>query len=255
MTRQLSDRCRWRNPPQKLALPQNEVHVWRASLDLDVTSKSRLAQTLTQDEQHRANRFHFDRDRDRFLVARGILRVVLGRYLNLSPDQVPIGYTAFGKPILEKPLPTEALNYNLSHSDDVALYAFSHSYRVGIDLERIRPDIVVEEVAERFFSPDELAALRALSTDDRINAFFACWTRKEAYLKARGEGLSIPLDSFDVSLKPGEPAKLLNSRDDPQAVARWSLRTLNVGPGYAATAAVEGHDWQLHCWQFQSNFE
>jgi 4'-phosphopantetheinyl transferase len=121
---------------------------------------------------------------------------------------------------------------------------------VGIDLEYIRSDLAVEQIAERFFSRREIATLRALPIDLRTYAFFLCWTRKEAYIKARGEGLSLPLDQFDVSLIPGEPAALLNTQRDLYEVSRWSLQELTPAPGYAAALAVEGHGWHLACWQW-----
>jgi 4'-phosphopantetheinyl transferase len=121
---------------------------------------------------------------------------------------------------------------------------------VGIDLERIRLDLAVAEIAERFFSRREVAMLRALSTDVQQQAFFRCWTRKEAYIKARGEGLSLPLDQFDVSLAPGEPAAVLGTQPDPSEASRWSLQELTPAPGYAAALAVKGHSWRLTCWQW-----
>jgi 4'-phosphopantetheinyl transferase len=121
---------------------------------------------------------------------------------------------------------------------------------VGIDLERIRFDLAVLEIAERFFSRRELAMLRALPTELQREAFYRCWTRKEAYIKARGEGLSLPLDQFDVSLAPGEPAAVLGTQHDPSEASRWSLRELTPAPGYFAALAVEGHDWGLTCWQW-----
>jgi 4'-phosphopantetheinyl transferase len=121
---------------------------------------------------------------------------------------------------------------------------------VGIDLEYIRSDLQVEQLAERFFSRREIATLRTLPPEVQRQAFFLCWTRKEAYLKARGEGLSLPLDQFDVSLIPGEPAALLSTQRDPYEVSRWSLQELTPAPGYAAALAVEGHGWGLACWQW-----
>jgi 4'-phosphopantetheinyl transferase len=220
-------------------------------LNVPATRAQQLAQTLTTDEQQRASRFRFETDRRHFIVARGVLRSVLGRYLNLNPEQVPLGYTAFGKPILAEPLQPYNLQFNLAHSGGLALYAFCPDHPVGIDLERIRPDFATLDIAQRFFAPGEIAALQALPPAMQTQAFFACWTRKEAYLKAKGSGLSVPLDSFEVSLAPGEPATLLKNRDDPQKPQRWSLRALNPGPGYAAALAVEGRGWQLRCWHFK----
>ena len=129
------------------------------------------------------------------------------------------------------------------------LYAVARGRRLGVDIERVRADAADERVAEQFFAPGEVAALGAFSESMRPLAFFNCWTRKEAYIKARGEGLSLRLDQFEVSLAPGEPAALLSTSGDPQESARWSLRALDTDPGYVAALAVEGSGWSLRCWQ------
>jgi 4'-phosphopantetheinyl transferase len=133
----------------------------------------------------------------------------------------------------------------------VALYAVTRAREVGIDVELIRSDLKIEQIAERFFSHHEIATLRALPTELRQSAFFRCWTRKEAYIKATGKGLSLPLDQFEVSLTPGEPAALLSTQPDPNEAQRWSLRELTPAPGYAAALAVEGHGWCLACWDWR----
>jgi 4'-phosphopantetheinyl transferase len=146
------------------------------------------------------------------------------------------------------------LGFNLAHSHELALYAITRGREVGIDLERIRSNLVDEQIAERFFSPREVVVLRGLPTHRQREAFFNCWTRKEAYVKAKGQGLSIPLDQFDVSLAPGEPAALLSTQWHPQEASRWSLQKLNPGCGYVAALAVEGHDWQVKCWQWSADY-
>jgi 4'-phosphopantetheinyl transferase len=248
----LSEFCIWDSPPETLVLPAAELHVWRAPLNVSAAQARHLAQILTIDERQRAGRFHFQQDRTHFVVARGVLRAILGGYLNLNPKQVPIGYTTLGKPTLTEPFSPRDLQFNLAHSDGLALYAFCRDHPVGVDLERIRPDFATAEIAQRFFAPGEVAVLQALPPALQIEAFFACWTRKEAYLKAKGSGLSVPLNSFEVSLSPAEPAALLESRDDPQEPPRWTLHALNPSPGYAAALAVEGSGWQLKCWHFES---
>jgi 4'-phosphopantetheinyl transferase len=142
------------------------------------------------------------------------------------------------------------LSFNLTHSHQLALYAVTRRREIGVDLEYVRADFADEQIAERFFSPREVAALRTVPENLLKEAFFHCWTRKEAYVKAKGEGLSIPLDQFDVSLAPGEPALLLSTRDDPQEADRWSLQALFPGSGYVAALAVEGRTWRLKCWQW-----
>lgn len=210
-----------------------------------------LQQTLDGNERVRAERFYFRRDRNHFIVAHGLLRLILSRYLNIEPSDLRFCYSPYGKPMLAKEFDGDRLRFNLSHSHGLALYAVTRARELGIDIERIRPDLTYEQLAERFFSPREVAALRAVPTSRRLGAFFSCWTRKEAYIKARGEGLSFPLDHFDVSLAPGEPATLLSTIGDPLETRRWSLRELDLAPGYAAALAVEGHDWRLKFWQWQ----
>jgi len=240
----------WLHPPESLALADDDVHVWRASLNLAAEHMQDLQRTLTADERERAERFHFQKDRERFIVTRGLLRAILSRYLDVEPGQLRFGYSPYGKPALLRESGGEMLRFNLSHSHGLALYAVTRGRAVGIDLEYVRADLANERIAEQFFSPREVAALRALPAGVRAEAFFNCWTRKEAYVKARGEGLSLPLNQFDVSLAPGEPAALVSTRGDPLEAFRWSLQALFPGPGYVAALAVEGHSWRLRCWQW-----
>jgi len=225
-------------------LGTNEVHVWRVFLDETPTPIDGFAYTLSQDEQSRANRFYFRRDRERFIVAHGILRMILGFYLNKAPNTLSFCCGSHGKPALAVESGCDGIRFNLSHSHGIALYAFARGRAVGVDVESIR-DLEVEQIAERFFSRDEIATLRTLAPDLRNYAFFLCWTRKESYIKARGEGLSLPLDQFDVSLIPGEPAALLSTQRDPYEVSRWSLQELTPASGYVAALAVEGHGYHL----------
>jgi 4'-phosphopantetheinyl transferase len=240
----------WRAPPETLVLGGDEVHVWRATLDQNPSQIQRFLHSLAADELARAKRFHFERDREHFIVARGVLRAILAGYLNRAPECLSFCYSSHGKPALAGESDEDAIRFSVSHSHGVALYAVTRGREVGIDIEHIRSDLEVEEVAERFFSRREVAMLQALSTEEQRQAFFRCWTRKEAYIKARGEGLSLPLDQFDVSLAPGEPAAVLGTQRDPSEASRWSLQELTPGPGYVAALAVEGHGWRLACWQW-----
>jgi 4'-phosphopantetheinyl transferase len=247
----ISSPASWQPPPERLLLGSDEVHIWRAGLEQPASVVAEFRRLLAVDERQRADRFHFKRDRDHFIVARGLLRTLLGRYLNTPPERLRFTYSSFGKPSLhEECAGAETLRFNISHSKDLALYAFTRGREIGVDIEHIRADVEGEGIAERFFSPGEISVLRSLPADARARAFFDCWTRKEAYIKAHGEGLSLPLDGFDVSLAPGEPAALLSTLHDPAQATRWSLRELSPADGYAAALAVEGHGWQLRCWQW-----
>ena len=239
----------WSLPFVPPTLADNEVHVWRASLEQPPMLRHRLLETLSADERERAGRFHFAKDRDHFVVARSVLRVVLGGYLGRDPAGLRFRYGPRGKPALADPCGAAPLCFNVSHSHGLALVAATRSRAIGVDVERIRTELNVEGV-ERLFSPCERAALRALAGDEHCRAFFACWTRKEAYLKARGEGLFLPLGGFAVSVLPGAPAALLACDGDAGERERWSLSELAPDPAYAAALAVEGRGWRLRCWQW-----
>jgi 4'-phosphopantetheinyl transferase len=244
----------WCFPPATIKLDAGEVHVWRAALDEPPPRVDTFLHTLTADEQARAGRFYFQRDRQRFIVAHGVLRAILGVYLNRAPKSLSLCYSSHGKPALTRESGGDDIRFNMSHSHGAALYAVARCREVGIDLEFIRGDLDIERIAMRFFSRQEIAALHTLPVDLREYAFFLCWTRKEAYVKARGEGLSLPLDQFDVSLIPGEPAALLSTRPDSDEALRWSLQELFPAAGYAAALAIEGRHRSFACWQWcQSN--
>ena len=225
----------WLPGPTAPTISREEVHLWRIDLTL---ADAVDFDALNDEELQRAARFHFEQDRIRFKVARGALRTILGRYANLLPDALEFCQNEYGKPFLTNPR-AAGLHFNLSHSKDIALLAVTREREVGIDIEFMRPDFATKEVADHFFSSAEVATLAGVERRLKTRAFFNCWTRKEAYIKARGEGLSLALDSFDVSLKPGQPAALLNTRLDSADVSRWSLHELFPVAGYAAAVAVE----------------
>jgi 4'-phosphopantetheinyl transferase len=241
----------WLSPPSSLFLPPGEVHAWRASLDQPAALREYLRSMLSSDEQAKAARFFFAKDRDRYIVARGLLRVLLGDYTKRDARSLHFSYNAYGKPSLDMSSAEQAVYFNLSHSRGLALYAFTLDHEVGIDVEYMKPDIEVEKLARHSFSPDERVVLHSLPPDERLQGFYNAWTRKEAYIKARGMGISLALDSFDVSLRPGEPAALLQSREDAREPARWRLFALQPGEGYAGALAVEGQGWRLRCFQWQ----
>jgi 4'-phosphopantetheinyl transferase len=238
----------WNKPPQLLSLAQDEVHVWRTSLDVVPSTLDALTLTLAPDELQRANRFRFYKGRLDFIVARGALRAILARYLRTDPRELRFAYGSHGKPELAGNFGEPMLRFNLSHAHRLALFAISSGREVGIDVEWVRPEFAGEQIAESFFSRREVLALRSLPPEKQTEAFFNCWTRKEAYIKARGEGLSIPLDKFQVSLTPGEPAELLRVEGDPKETARWIISELMPGTGYVAALAVSGAGWKAHGW-------
>ena len=225
----------------------NEVHIWRAVLDQPLESIRDFERLLAEDERGRADRYHFQRDRTHFIVARAVLRLILSRYLGIAPAHLCFRYSAFGKPALAGEAAGTELRFNLSHSGGMALYGVTRRREIGVDLEYIREDVEVEEIACRFFARSEVERLLELPPATQRRAFFNCWTRKEAYIKARGEGLSLPLTKFSVSLSPGAAA-LLVVQDEPEESTRWRLQDLSFNSHYAAAAAVEGNNWRLTCW-------
>jgi 4'-phosphopantetheinyl transferase len=224
--------------------------VWRASLKYDAELVSRIYRLLSDDEQVRADRFFFEEHRRQFIAARGLLRMILAGYLGSAPPEIRFGYTRHGKPVLSDSSPEGIqLRFNLAHSHGLALFSFTRMGEIGVDLERIRHDFSGDDIARRYFSPAEVANLNSLSPALRRDAFFSCWTRKEAFVKAKGAGLSLSLDQFDVTLSPEAPAALVRTRWDEAEVSRWSLNSIAAGAGYVGALAVEARDWRLSCWQ------
>lgn len=238
----------WQPAGHPPTLTIDDVHVWRIILDIGDLLLSELRDTLADGERQRADRFHFEKDRRHFTAARGAMRILLASYLARRPEEVRFAYNNYGKPRLIDADNGSDLRFNLSHSHGLALLAVTRGRDIGVDVERLRDmERDGEALAERFFSPREVAALRSLPPELRREAFFLCWTRKEAYIKAQGKGLSLPLDQFDVSLHPDEPAALLATQHDPQEVRRWSLCGLSPDAGFVGALAVEGHSWHLWC--------
>ncbi|MEG4984445.1 4'-phosphopantetheinyl transferase superfamily protein [Microcoleus sp. BR0-C5] len=245
----------WNFPPQNLTLDINEIHVWRVSLAQTESCLQSLQETLSTDERTKAEGFHFPKGRSQFIVSRGALRAILSSYLHINPHILRFDYNPYGKPSLIATQGGNTLRFNLSHSGNMALIAITKNRDIGVDIESINPNFPCLEIAEKFFSPLENSVLRSLPEHLQCTAFFTCWTRKEAYIKAVGKGLSIPLNQFDVSLAPGEPAALLNVEDNPEEASRWSLMELIPSSDMVVAAvAVAGDCSKLHCWQWTGEF-
>jgi 4'-phosphopantetheinyl transferase len=242
----MSDLKSWVPSLPQRELAEREIHLWRAYLDCEETVLRRFESTLASDERDRAKRFVFQRDRDSFVATRGILRELLARYVECSPVEIEFTYGPRGKPSLRQEYSMNAVQFNVSHSQGLALLAFAAGRSLGVDVELVRADVAAEEIAERYFSAQEVTELKSLPPTMRAEGFFLCWTRKEAYIKARGEGLQIPLDTFHVSLTPGklESLQCLDS-------SRWNLRSLSPDPRYVGALVAEGSDWQMRCWEWK----
>ena len=231
-----------------LAIAESDVHLWRVDLAAVADGEPAWLQVLSDDERVRAARFHFSRDRQRYVAARALLRTILGGYLASNPKHLTFRYSEKEKPTLSHTYADQELEFNVSHSGSVALLAFARGRQVGVDVERVRQDFDVEAIAGRFFSLLEREQLSDFSPAEIHEAFFRCWTRKEAYIKATGAGLSLPLSQFDVSLSAGCLNALLATRPDPLEAARWSLREVAAGEGYLAALCVHGQGWRLREW-------
>ncbi len=244
------DLTEFRLPPTRLNLNSDVIHVWRVSLSQPEEIVNALEAILSEDERRRAGRFLKAQDQRRFTVARAALRAILGDYLALPPPEIRFRYTDHGKPELALLSGAEAIRFNVSHSRELALYAVTLNREVGIDVEYVRAGFPVDEIAPQFFSQAENAALAPLAPDERARAFYACWTRKEAYVKADGKGLSMALDKFDVSVDPAAAKFPLHVHGDPIASSEWLIRSLRPGEDYFAAIAARRPEWKIECWQW-----
>jgi 4'-phosphopantetheinyl transferase len=241
----------WLSHAQPNHLGEAEVQLWVVRLAVTPEKSSHFKSILSPDERERADRFQKIRDTQRYVAARGSLRSLLGAYLAIEPERLQFAYDAFGKPRLTRELPLTSLSFSVSHSNDWGLFGFVRGHKIGVDLERVCTEIEVEDLAKRYFSPNEFKRLRSLPVDQRREAFYRGWTRKEAYLKGRGEGLSYGLDRVEVSLAPDEPAIILGASDDPDVSRRWTVQHLSPAPGYIGAAAVEAGNIVFRCLRYE----
>jgi 4'-phosphopantetheinyl transferase len=228
----------------------DEIHVWHAALDREEKILDRLESRLSPEEKARADRFHFVNDRNRFVAARGLLRELLGKYLHQAPAGLEFSYGEHGKPSLSSGNASSGLCFNLSHSAGLVVYAIAKERNLGIDVEHVRPESAGEDIAKRYFSAREVSDLQTLPPEVRVEGFFHCWTRKEAYLKATGMGLQIPLDSFAVSLVPEKPAQFLGGVEP-----RWHLAAYHPAEGYVAAVVYDGAPCSLKYFPVDSHLK
>ncbi len=232
-------------------LRTNEVHIWTAALNPAPPELATLERTLSVDERMKVARLRDREGQKRYVAARSILRDILASYLDIPASQVRFSYGEYGKPELEGQSGSEKLRFNLSHSHDVALIAITRNREIGVDLEEIRPDLADDDTARFFFSWHEIACWRSIADSAKTLAFFNCWTRKEAYLKATGRGFAAGCgNSFDVSVTSDQPAAVLRIEDDANIAAEWSLHSFAPAPDYVGAVAVKGVDlaFQSYRW-------
>jgi 4'-phosphopantetheinyl transferase len=240
----------WLNSPDNLILSEDEAHVWRADLALNECFQNSFLKLLSPDEKNRAKKFRFAKDSQNFIVARGILRSLISKYLEINPAEVSFRYSDFGKPSIAN---NHSLQFNISHSQNIALFAFTKKFNIGVDVEFVNPDVEVKEIAASFFSKNEIKNLLALPEQQQTLGFFYCWTRKEAFIKAVGEGLSFPLDKFEVSVEPNKPVKLLATYRQPKDVSKWSIYSLSPEANFVGGLVIEGLVEKVKCWRWQKS--
>jgi 4'-phosphopantetheinyl transferase len=231
---------------QCMSVTSAQVHVWHALLDISSSEVAGLEQTLSPDELSRVARFRHTTDRQRFVICRGVLREILSRHTGIAPGELEFCYGPHGKPRLRSVKEPHPLRFSVSHSQGVAVFAIARDREVGIDIEHLQTDFAWEEIAASFFSVDEVTALHSLPVQDKYEAFLTAWTCKEAYAKARGDGLSLPLEQLEFSRLPDKAWSFHVSRH-PQEPSRWMLKTFTPLVGYAGALAVEGTGLQITC--------
>jgi 4'-phosphopantetheinyl transferase len=242
-------RTSWSQGHSTPAFPTGRVDVWRVRLD-EPAPVAVEASALSPDEIARAGRFHFEKDRKHFTQCRSALRALLAGYLAIPATEIRFEYLTSGKPQLVAEQNPHALQFNVSHSADVALIAVGSEQRLGVDIEKIRSDVDIAALAEQFFSLRERAGLQALPAHLRVPGFFACWTRKEAFLKATGDGLSFPLADFSVATHPDLDPELEEINGNTEAGKLWFLADLSVVDGFRATVALDRRHSRLETYSW-----
>jgi 4'-phosphopantetheinyl transferase len=243
---------RWKAGPRQPCLADGEIHVWRSSLDLPAAVRAQLIETLSQDELERASRFATDKLRHRYVAGRGILRSLLGSFLGRSPGSFEFHYGEHEKPSLAGAAAASGLQFNVSHSHDLGLFAFRFGGELGVDVERIRTNLEQTEIASRFFSASESAKLRSLPETQQGQYFFALWTCKEAFVKAHGGGITFGLSRFDVQLEPGAGSAAIVGNQEGEPLSPWYAHRFEPGPGFVGALVVEEREPNLSLWDWRA---
>jgi 4'-phosphopantetheinyl transferase len=238
----------WLPPAGDISLGDADVHIWMASIELPDATISRLSAFLSKDELERAARFLHDRHRNKYIAGRAMMRDVISRYVDDGPEDIAFAYLSHGKPELSGELRNSGIEFNLSHSGEVALCAVARNSAVGVDVEHIRELRDMQGLANRFFSSSEAEQLAREQEDQQLASFFRCWTRKEAYVKAIGQGITCPLDSFAVSLTADAPTRLLHIDQDSTIAAAWTMVTIIPAQQYVGALATTGKVETVHSW-------
>jgi 4'-phosphopantetheinyl transferase len=240
----------WPPPPTQWPLGHGAIHVWAGNLQAPEERILALAKTLSSDETARAARFHSDRDRNRFIVGRGLLRTILTRYVGGVPTGLAFSYGPKGKPALASTARQRPPLFSVAHGEDLLILAVSRDCEVGVDVEYIRPCEDAESIAANHFSSHEASVLRSLPAAQRLEAFYRLWTRKEAWLKATGDGIGESLSQVEVSFLANEPARLVSLFGSAEAVQNWTLCEIHPAAGFMAALAAPAPDIRLNCWHW-----
>ncbi len=239
----------WTDPPARLRLSPEHVDVWRISTALKEDALKIFDSVLSPDQRARAERMRVAEKRQQYIIAQGLTRILIGNVLDADPTAFEFDRGPKGKPYLGGAFADAGIQFNMTHTSHMALVAITLTREVGIDIERIRENLQWEKLARRYFSPLEYSGYSELHEDVRLRAFFTCWTRKEAVLKAIGTGLGGGLASFDVSVDPDVPPALLGNRWKGHFHGHWTVTQLEPGEGYVATLVTERDGFEVRCWE------
>lgn len=239
----------WLAAPKEKELRDNEVHVVLANLELEIYSMPKYLRDLSLTERTRAQHLRFDHDRRRFVIGKGLLRNLLGSYMGMEPNEIQFTTGPSGKPEIAERLQSKhgPIHFNQSHSGHLGIYVFSKNRKVGVDVEEVRPFADMEQVASLLLSTHEMAVFQSLSPEEKQTAFFSAWTHKEAFVKALGKGLTLPLNHFEVSRVHGSLARIVQNHNHPAQPLNWFVKDLPISSQFSAAVCVEGESWKLRC--------
>ena len=243
----------WHQPPPHMTLASQEIHVWKVPLRPPEIWLKKLKNLLNGEERERAERYKAPARQEAFVTTRGMLRYILGWYLDTKPEHLKFDMGSHGKPYLVEPPTSPGISFNLAHSADLALLAITHDRQVGIDIEHHRQILDYAGMVKRICSPAEQSFLMKIPHESQLTAFLSCWTRKEAYTKAIGKGITFPLNTITVSLTRELPVKLLHVEGHADEPSRWTMCELFPGAGYSAALVGEGQSWTPICWEWSWN--
>ncbi len=236
----------WRKPTEEAYILGKNVHIWLIKYDQSNHLLSAAKHILSDEEKRRADRFHFDIDHKRFSMTRTLLKIILGNCLSKPSQDIQFIFNKHGKPMLADS--GNEIHFNVSHSGNLGMIAISNISKIGIDVEQFRNEMITENIAKRFFSKLEVEEFLKLAEDEKLQGFFNCWTRKEAFIKAVGLGLSLPLNAFDVTLKPNEPARLVAVRYKNEIATNWTLTDIKLKNGYASAFIIKAKSFSKKFW-------